>query len=143
MIKVVNKKTEEPKIYKVTCDECGAQLEYEKDDTYIGALGGREVICPSCGERVFVEEPDGIDLNSSNIEFPLHFMPPSNDAMNIGNTQIQEWVREKLSEAERDGEDGDFYFIGSGNAMVFVFKFTDEYAVYVTKSYYECSITRE
>ena len=52
MVKVINKQTEEPKIYRTTCGECIAELEYEKSDTYIGALGSREIICPSCGEKV-------------------------------------------------------------------------------------------
>lgn len=84
----------------------------------------------------------GIDLNSSNIEFPLHFMPPSDNAVDMGNAKIQEWVRERLRMAESDTEDYGHYFTGSGNTMVFVFKYEDEYDVYVTKKYWECSIPR-
>lgn len=142
MIKVINKNVEVPKIYKTTCEECGAALEYEKDDTYIGVFGGRELICPSCSNKVFVEEPEGIDLNSSNIEFPLHFMPPSDKAVDINSTQIQQWVRERLYMAEHDTEDYGYYFTGSGDTMVLVFKYEDEYEVYVTKKYWECSIPR-
>lgn len=142
MVKVINKQTEEPKIYKTTCDECRAELEYEKNDTYIGALGSREIICPSCGKRVCVEEPEGIVLNSNNIEFPLHFMAPSDKAVNISDVEIQRWVRERLHTAENYAEDYGYYVTGSGDTMVFVFKYEDEYVVYVTKNYYECSIPR-
>lgn len=142
MIKVIKENEELPKIYRVRCNECGTLLEYEKGDTYIGVFGGRELICPNCGTKVFVDEPEGIDLNSSNIEFPLHFMPPSDNAVDMGNAKIQEWVRERLRMAESDTEDYGHYFTGSGNTMVFVFKYEDEYDVYVTKKYWECSIPR-
>lgn len=142
MIKVINRNVEAPKIYKVTCEECGAALEYEKSDTYIGALGGRELICPSCSHKVFVEEPEGIDLNSGNIEFPLHFIGTSDDAIDIGSTQIQKWVRECLYKMENDGEEYGFYLIGSGNTIVFVTKHEEEYDIYVAKNYWECSISR-
>lgn len=144
MIKVINRKVvEEPKIYKTTCDECGAELEYEKGDTYIGAFGGRELICPVCGERVFIDDPCGIDLDSSNIEFPTHFMPPDDKACDIDNVQIQEWIRKCLNMAERDTEEHCYYYTGAGDTLVFIFKCADEYDVYVTKKYYECSIHRE
>lgn len=142
MIRVVNKKVEEPKIYKVICDECGNELEYEKGDTYIGALGGRELVCPVCGEKVFVDQPEGIELDSSNIEFPIHFFVPNDDAVDIDNSQIQAWVRECLYKAESDSENWCHYVTGSGNTMVFVHKYENEYALYVTKKYYECSIPR-
>ena len=142
MIKVVNKKAEEIKIYKTTCDECEVDLEYEKDDTYIGALGGRELICPSCGHIVFVDEPEGIDLNSNNIEFPLHFMRYDNGAVDINNEQIQKWVRDRLYVAEHDTEEYGYYITGSGDTMVFVLKYEDEYVAYVAKKYWECSIPR-
>jgi hypothetical protein len=142
MIKVIHKKSDETKIYKITCDECGAELEYEKGDTYIGALGGRELICPVCSEKVYVEEPEGIDLNSSNIEFPLHFMPPSDKAVDIDSTKIQQWVRECLYKMENDSEEYGFYLRGSGNTIVLVTKHEEEYDIYVMKNYWECSIPR-
>jgi DNA-directed RNA polymerase subunit RPC12/RpoP len=143
MIKVIGKKTEEPKVYRTVCFECEATLEYEESDTYIGALGGRELICPSCGEKIFVDEPEGIDLNSSNIEFPKHFFAPSDRAKDIDNATIQQWVKERLHMAESDTENYGHYLTGSGNTIVFVVKYEDEYSVYVTNKYWECSIPRE
>ena len=142
MIKVLNKKVEEKTTYRVFCEECGAELEYTAEDTYIGALGGREIICPACGEKVFLEEPYGVELDSSNIEFPLHFFAPSDSAVDISDIKIQEWVREYLKRAESDVDEHGYYYTGSGNTMVFVFKYEEEYVVYVTKKYWECSILR-
>jgi hypothetical protein len=142
MIRVINNKEEEPTLYRSMCDNCGVELEYEKDDTYIGALGGRELICPFCGKPVYVEQPDGIDLNHSNIEFPKHFLPPTDDAIDIDDEEIQKWIRELLCKAESSEEEYVYYIEGMGNAIVFVFKYVDEYVVYVTNKYWECSIPR-
>lgn len=141
MIRVVNKRAEEPKIYKTTCGECGTELEYEKGDTYIGALGGREFICPTCGETVFVEEPEGIDLDSSNIQFPTHFMKPNSKAIDIEDERIQEWVQKCLKKIEDNPENG-FYISGSRNTVVIALDFEDERDVYVAKKYWECSIPK-
>lgn len=140
MIKVINKK-EEPKIYKITCDECGAELEYEKNDTYIGALGGRELICLVCNKTVFIDEIEGIDLDSNNIEFPTHFMKLSDEAVDIGDEKIQEWVQKCLKNIENNPEDG-FYIAGSGDTVVIALNFEDERDIYVAKKYWECSIPK-
>ena len=60
MIKVLNKK-EEQKVYRQTCYECGAELEYTIDDTYIGALGSRYITCPNCNKKIANESIEGID----------------------------------------------------------------------------------
>ena len=66
MIKILNKK-EEQKFYRQTCYECGAELEYTIDDTYIGALGLRYITCPNCNKKIEDENIEGIDINSKNI----------------------------------------------------------------------------
>ena len=58
MIKVVNKKKEEPKIYHQVCEECGTELEFEYSDTYEGALSLRFIKCPECGQELAVEDVD-------------------------------------------------------------------------------------
>ena len=141
MIKVLNRNVEEPKIYKITCDECHAELEYEKSDTYIGVFGGRELICPACNEKVFIDEIEGIDLDSSNIEFPTHFMNPSDKAMDIEDERIQEWVQKCLKNIEDNPGNG-FYISGSGNTVVIALDFEDERDIYVAKKYWVCSIPK-
>ena len=140
MIKVVNKKTEEPKIYKVTCDNCGAQLECEESDTYVGAHGCNYVDCPECGYGALVESMPDVALTEHNIEFPKHFHKTSDNAINIGDSTLEEWIRECLEKIKR--EDGDFWLIESGNAVVIILKCDDEYTIYVAKNYWECTIFR-
>lgn len=142
MIKVLNKNTDEQKLYRQICDMCGAELEFSFDDTYIGAFGGRYLKCPNCGREVWVEELEGINLNSNNIRFPEHFCEPG--GVNISDDQIEVWVRDCLKMAEEsDDPYGYFVHIGSGNTMVILLEYEDEYNIIVTKDYYETSVNRE
>ena len=143
MIKVINKKVEEPKVYKAICDECRAELEYEYEDTYEGYAGVRYIKCPECGYEIIGEDLDGINLNSSNVEFPKHFYHFGN-GVDINNERIQEWVRECLKTAEESDEPyGYFVHTGSGNAAVILMAYEDEYNIIVAQNYYELSINRE
>jgi hypothetical protein len=141
MIKVINKKTEEPKIYKVVCDKCEAQLECEREDVYEGVYGAWYVTCPECGQDVMIDEIDSVELDEHNIEYPKHFYAMSKNAVDISDEKIQRWVRECLTKL-KGCEDGEYTFCGSGNTMVFAFKYETEYAIYVTKNYAETSISR-
>jgi ribosomal protein S27E len=141
MIKVIGKKAEESKIYKVTCEECGSRLECEHEDVYEGTYGAWYVKCPECGHDAMVIEIDSTELDEYNIEYPKHFYVMSEDAIDISNEKIQNWVRECLSKL-KDCEDGEHTFCGSGNTMVFAFKYKEEYTIYVCKNYSETFITR-
>ena len=61
--------------------------------------------------------------------------------MNIGDSTLQEWIRECLEKIKQD-DAGDHWMIASGNAIVIILKFNDEYDIYVAKNYWECSIFR-
>ena len=142
MIKVLNKNTDEQKLYSQICDMCGAELEFALNDTYIGALGARYVKCPVCGREIMTEECGGIQLDSSNIEFPKHFFEP--DGVDIPNSEINNWVRRCLKIAEESDEPyGYFVHTGSGNTMVILMAYEDEYEIIVTKDYYETSVNRD
>lgn len=142
MIKVINKKKEELKIYHQTCEECDAELEFEYSDTYEGALGARFIECPECGREIMVDALDGTKLTSKNIEFPKHFFAPV--GVDIDNERIQEWVRKCLEIAEESYEHyGFFAESGSGNTKVILLAYEDEYNIIVTKDYYQTSVDRE
>lgn len=142
MIKVLNKDMNEQNLYRQKCNECAAELEFSLEDTYIGALGARYVKCPICGEEIITEKCDGIELNSSNIEFPKHFIEPG--GVDINDSKIENWVRECLKIAEEsDKPYGYFVSTGSGNTMVILMAYEDEYEIIVAKDYYGTSIDRD
>lgn len=142
MIKVIGKNEVLTKIYRAKCYECGTWLEYEASDTTIGVYGGRELVCPACGKRLILDEPDGISLNSNNIEFPTHFMPTDTNAMDIDDVRIKTWVRNCLSRLETE-PNRYFWQEGYGNTIVLALNLEDEYDIYVAKNYWECEIPKE
>lgn len=142
MIRVLNRDVEEPKVYKTTCDDCGAELEYSYEDTHEGYAGMRCITCPMCGYEIMSEYFDGVELNSSNVEFPKHFY--RFNGVDIDNERIQEWIRKCLKEAEESDEQyGYFLHAGTGNSAVILMAYEDEYNIIVAKNYYELSINRE
>ena len=85
---------------------------------------------------------DGIDLDSSNIEFPKHFFGPG--GVDIQNDEIQKWIRQCLKAAEESDEPyGYFATMGTGNTKVILMAYQDEYEIIVTKDYYQTSVNRE
>ena len=64
--------------------------------------------------------------------------------MNISDDQIEVWVRDCLKMAEEsDDPYGYFVYTGSGNTMVILLAYEDEYNIIVTKDYYETSVNRK
>lgn len=122
---------------KVTECECGAELEYDKDDIHIGALGCYHITCPICGKEIMLDEEKGIELDENNLKFPTHYFDYKN-GNKIEDERINEWVR-KCIKYLKENEDEFYTFIGSGNTMVFVFKLEDdeEYYIHVSKNGYE------
>lgn len=141
MIRVIGKKTEEPKIYKVTCDNCGAQLECEESDVYVGAYGYNYVRCPECEGEALVEEMPDVVLTEHNINFPKHFHKVGDGAINIGDYQIQEWVRKCIADIKKDKDDH-FWTISAGNTSIIVLEWEDEYEVCVAKNYWSTIVPK-
>ena len=140
MIKVLNKNVEQT-FYRQCCEECKAELEFAFDDTYEGALGARYLKCPVCG-RQNMTEIDTPNLSLNNIKFPLHFFEPN--GVDISDDQINSWVYECLKIAEESDEPyGYFVHTGSGNTLVILMAYEDEYNIVVTKDYYETIVNRK
>ncbi len=132
-MKVLNKVKENyPK--KIEC-ECGAELEYDKEDMHIGALGYYHITCPVCEEEILLDEEEVIELNENNLRFPTNYFDYKN-----GNEieKVDLWVRECIIHL-KNNPNKNYVFTGSGNTMVFVLKYSEgkEYYVHVSKREYE------
>ena len=126
---------------KIKCSECDSELEITEEDTHIGWMGARFITCPCCGEESMVDELDGITLTKDNVEFPTHYYS-FNKAVNIDDDTINKWVKECIERFDPNDENDWVRYIGSGDTMVFVFKFDEDtgYNVYVCKNCYETFI---
>lgn len=131
-----------PKTYKITCEHCDSELEVEDDDIQVGTYGNGYVVCPCCGEKTYADElADYFPLTKDNVKFPTHYYS-FNKGVNIDDDTINKLVKECIERFDHNDENDWCRFAGSGDTMVFVFKFVEDagYAVYVCKNYYETFI---
>ena len=131
-----------PKTYKITCEHCDSELEVEDDDIQVGTYGNGYVVCPCCGEETYADElADYFPLTKDNVKFPTHYYS-FNKGVNIDDDTINKLVKECIERFDHNDENDWCRFAGSGDTMVFVFKFVEDagYDVYVCKNYYETFI---
>ena len=141
MIKVLNRDIDGQTFYRQKCEECRAELEFAFDDTYEGVLGARYLKCPACGKEIMANDIEGITLNSNNIKFPKHFFEPG--GVDISDDKINDWVCQCLKIAEESNEPyGYFVHTGTGNTIVVLLAYEDEYEIIITKDYYQTSVNR-
>lgn len=120
-----------------TCPHCRYTISYTEDEVERVDDEHMGVYCPQC-EGVIVTK------NVVPFTFPDSFYQygVSEDAVEISNERIQEYIDIVRRELEQECEVGGHSFTGSGDTMVFGFKFKDEYVIYVAKNYWEDSVAR-
>ena len=139
LIKSNNVEPEYPKCH--ICDKCGAELEYDKEDTHIGWMGCEYVTCPACGSETTV--------NDQRIQPPawkttFHHTSTETGAVDIEDIKIKEYVDKTVkSLCSKKWKPGEFYIARTGNLLVLGTKWEDGVEVFVTKDYWEDSITLE
>ena len=139
LIKSNNIESEYPKRH--ICDECGAELEYDKEDTHIGWMGCEYVTCPACGRETMVGE---CRVQPPTWKTTFHHTNVETDAVDIKDAEIQEYVNKVIKNLCSDKwKSGEFCVTGTGNLLVLGIKWEDGVDIYVTKDYWEDSIAPE
>ena len=142
-MKVISK---DEKQYHTECKNCEALLEFTSDDVFTGGYGMPYITCPECGTNIEVDEINPSlmkNITKENIVFPQDFANCDN-AVHIDDATTNKYIRECLSYLEKQKEDyGTYVLTGSGDTLVLVTKYEDEYNIYVTQKYYDTSILRE
>lgn len=134
-MKVIKKNEVETSEYpkRIVCDHCGTELEYDKDDEFVGLWGMKCITCPECNEDCFVSdhrvEPPNWKVTFDHVN--------SATAKELKNEDIQEYIDNCYKYLMNEAKPGDFYMTGSGDTMVFGFRYEDTVDLYVTKDYYE------
>lgn len=135
-MKVIKKNEVETNEYpkRIVCDHCGAELEYDKDDEFIGLWGMECVTCPECNEDCFVSDHR---VESPNWKTTFDHTN-SDSAVAINDEEIQGMVDKCYNRLmSPEWKVGEFYTTMCGDTLVFGIKFEDEVKVYVTRDYYE------
>ena len=134
-MKVIKKNEVETSEYpkRIVCEHCGAEPEYDKDDEFVGLWGMKCITCPECNEDCFVSdhrvEPPNWKATFDHIN--------SATAKELKNEDIQEYIDNCYKYLMNEAKPGDFYMTGSGDTMVFGFRYEDTVDLYVTRDYYE------
>lgn len=133
---------------KLICESCESELEYEESDMEVGVLGVMHVKCPLCGYNNMLDgNENDVTLTKDNIEFPRHFFHTSKEDGAV-DTCNNEYVKKCIKDAInyfRENKDEISYYTGTGNTMVFIYRYSDdnEYYVVVTNNYYSTYIPFE
>lgn len=129
-------KSEWPKRH--ICDECGAELEYDATDTYIGWMGVEYVTCPNCNRETMVNDKR---IQAPTWKATFHHVTSAENAVNIPDHEVQTYVDKVVQNLCSDNwKVGEFSMTFTGNLLVFGVKWEDGIDIYVTKDYWEDSI---
>lgn len=136
LIKSNNIESEYPKRH--ICGECGAELEYDKEDVHIGWKGCEYVTCPACDMETAVVDQR---VQPPTWKVTFHHASVETDAVDIKGTEIREYVNKAVkSLCSDERKPGEFYAAKTGYLLVVGIKWNNGVDIYVTKDYWEDSI---
>lgn len=123
---------------EVRCINCGKLIGYDDEDVYFtendDEVTGLGIDCPHCHHIILIKKvKEG--------KYPDAFYQYG-DGAKMSDTQIQEWIDRTIDNLKYgDAEEGEYYYIGSGDTMVFGFLNDDKSIdIYVAKNYQEATI---
>ncbi len=129
---------------RVFCDTCQAELEIEESDVFVGEFGCHLFKCPCCGREVAV---DGIDRDTPPTfkqTFWHTYVDKSNDTKHIEDDEVQRMINHCVSKLIPDDvEAGEFSMQGTGDTVVYAFKYEDCIEILVTQDYWEDAIFKD
>lgn len=129
-------KSEWPKRH--ICDKCGAELEYDEEDTHIGWKGCEYVTCPACDRETMVGE---CRVQPPTWKATFHHTSVETGAVNIKDTEIQVYVDKVIKNLCSDKwKPGEFCVTSIGNLLVLGNKWKNGVDIYVTEDYWQDSI---
>lgn len=143
-----NIKKIEPYPRKLICEECGSELEYEKSDLRMGALGSIYLDCPLCHcDNMLESHEDEITLTKDNIVFPTHFFHTSAETGAVdccNNESIKEEIHRGIDFLRKNKERFS-WMTEYGNLYVYISRYVDDenYAIMVTNDFYSTYIPFE
>lgn len=126
---------------EIICDECESTLEIEKSDIKYDYLGQASVICPICGNEIYLETFDK-DITVNSVEFPDNFYHfGGNSAKFIPSEEIKRYIKGAVDYFRENPNDFS-YVIASGDTFIGVYNYQndEEYEVIVCKNYFQTFI---
>lgn len=131
LIKSNNIESKYPKRH--VCDECGAELKYDKEDVYVGVHGLEYIECPNCNTENVINEK-----RVAPPAWPKTFeAQDGTGCINNNSVTVQKLIDDVVNELESDTiKPGEFVFAEQSGIFVAGFRFEDEYEIIVTGDYW-------
>lgn len=134
--KIKDVQSEWPK--RVMCENCRAELEVEADDVFVGEFGCYLFKCPCCNHNTAI---DGMERDTPPTFKKTFWHTSVNGNINtkhIPDDEIQQMIDKCVANLVSDDvEPGEFSMQGSGDTVVYAFKYVDCIEILVTQDYYE------
>lgn len=135
MPKVVKpNKIKEQRPVITVCPHCECTVSYHLNEVHKVDNNGMGIICPNCGKNIVTQEVKCFTFPNSFYHFGSN-----DDSVCLTNEEIQKYVDIVKNTLQHERKVGEYTFTGSGNTMVFGFKFEDEDVIIVAKDYWEDS----
>lgn len=120
-----------------TCPHCQYTISYTEDEVDRVDNESMGVYCPHCGGVVETEHIEPFTFPDTFYHFGT-----SESAVCLSDDEVQRYVDIVKRKLQQDCQVGEYAFTGSGDTMVFGFKFEDEDEIIVAKNYWAESIYR-
>lgn len=121
-----------------TCPHCQYTISYTEDEVERVDNESMGVICPQCKGVIETE-------HVKSFTFPKTFshFGEGKDVRHLTDEEVQSYVDIVKRKLEQELKVGDYTFTGTGDTIVFGFKFEDEDEIIVAKNYWSDSIFHE
>ena len=121
-----------------TCPHCQYTISYIEDEVECVSNDGLGIICPNCNESIVFEHVEPFTFPDT-----FYHYGTSEGAVYLDDNRVQELVDIVKRKIQQELKVGEYYYSGTGDTMVFGFKFEDEDVIYVAKNYWEDSVFKE
>lgn len=118
-----------------TCPHCQYTISYTEDEVERVENDVLGIICPNCNESIVLEHVEPFTFPDTFYHFGV-----DEGAVYLSDDEVQRYVDIVKNRLQQECQVGEYAFTGSGNTMVFGFRFEDEDVIYVAKNYWEDSI---
>lgn len=140
--KIKDVQSEWPK--RVMCENCQAELEIEESDVFVGEFGCHLFKCPCCSHVTAI---DGIERDTPPTFKKTFWHTSANgnvNAKHISDDEVQKMIDECVANLVSDDvEAGEFSMQGTGDTVVYAFKYEDCIEILVTQDYYNDTLFNE
>lgn len=117
-----------------TCPHCQYTISYTEDEVERVGNESMGVICPQCRGVVQTEHIKPFTFPDTFYHFD------TSETSKLTNEETQHYIDIVKRKLQQECQVGEYTFTGTGDTMVFGFKFEDEDEIIVTKNYWEESV---